>query len=78
MTAESAPSTRHIDVEASTAALLRAAASARKTAIATNTCLVVMQNYEVVRIPAEELRKQAQMDECPAPSQKVPGVLVQN
>jgi len=66
MTSESAANIRRIDLQASTAALHRAAASARKTAIDTNTCLVVMQDGEIVRIPAETLRQQVQMDENPA------------
>jgi len=62
MKSESAPGTRRIDLRASTAALQRAAAAARKTAIDTNTSLVVMQDGKIVRIPAETLRKQAQAE----------------
>jgi len=46
------------DIQAATAALRRAAALARKTAMETNTHLVVMRNGKVVRIPAEQLRQQ--------------------
>jgi len=46
------------DVQAATAALRRAAALARKTAIDTNTYLVVMRNGKLIRISAAELRQQ--------------------
>jgi len=48
------------DLRTSWPAIQRAAAAARKTAIDTNTSLVVMQDGKIVRIPAETLRKQAQ------------------
>jgi len=60
MISERASSAHRIDLQASTAALQRAAALARQTAIATNTCLVVVENGQIVRIPAETLRQQAQ------------------
>jgi len=53
--------TPHIDVTdtlAATQALRRAAEMARKMAIDTNTCLVVMEHGNIVRIPAEQLRQQ--------------------
>lgn len=40
------------------AALQRAALQARKTAIATNTHLVIVKDGQLVRIPPQELRKQ--------------------
>ena len=43
----------------SLAALQRAAALARETAIQTNTGIVIVENGKVVRISAEELRRQA-------------------
>jgi len=47
-----------MDTQAATAALHRAAEIARKTAIDTDTCLVVMENGKMVRIPAQQLRQQ--------------------
>jgi len=47
-----------LDTQAATVALHRAAEMARKTALDTDTCLVVMENGKVVRIPAEQLRQQ--------------------
>ena len=46
-------------MRASLAALQRAAALARETAIQTNTGIVIVENGKVVRISAEELRRQA-------------------
>ena len=43
----------------SLAALQRAAVLARDTAIQTNTNIVIVENGKVVRISAEELRRQA-------------------
>jgi len=47
-----------IDVQAALAAFRRAAELARKTAIDTNTHLVVMENGNIVHIPAAQLRQQ--------------------
>lgn len=47
------------DVRASLAAMRRAAALARQTAIDTNTAIVLMRDGELVRIPAETLRSAA-------------------
>jgi len=44
------------DLRASVAAMRRAAALARETAIRTDTDLVVVKNGQLVRIPAEVLR----------------------
>lgn len=48
---------RNPDLRASLAALQRAARMARQIAIQTNTAIVVVQNGKLVRIPADQLRK---------------------
>ena len=48
------------DIRASFAALQRAAAEARKIAIATGTGIVVMKDGKIVEISARELQEQAQ------------------
>lgn len=50
---------RNPDLRASLAALRRAAELARKTAIDTDTELVVVREGRIVRIPAETLRREA-------------------
>ena len=45
------------DLRASLAAMQRAAEMARRTAIQTDTEIVVVQDGKVKRIPAEQLRK---------------------
>ncbi len=45
------------DLRASMAALQRAAESARRTAIQTDTGIVIHRNGKLVRISAQELRK---------------------
>lgn len=45
------------DLRASVAAMRRAADMARKTAIETNTEIVIVQDGKTVRITAEELRR---------------------
>lgn len=50
------------DLRASLTALRRAAQLARKTAIQTNTELVVVREGRTVRISAELLRRQAKTD----------------
>jgi hypothetical protein len=47
------------DLRASVAAMHRAAALARETAIRTDTNLVVVKNGQLIRIPAETLRAEA-------------------
>ncbi len=47
---------RSPELRASLAALQRAAALARKTAIQTNTDLLVVKNGELIRISGEQLR----------------------
>ncbi|WP_233827691.1 hypothetical protein [Paraburkholderia sp. ZP32-5] len=44
------------DLRASLAAMQRAAELARRTAVQTDTAIVVVQNGKLVRISAEELR----------------------
>ena len=46
------------DLRAALAAMQRAAQLARQTAIQTNTAIVVMQKGRLVRISAEQLRKE--------------------
>lgn len=48
------------DLRASLAAMRRAAATARETAIRTGTEIVVVRDGKPVRIPAAQLRKQAE------------------
>lgn len=48
---------KDMDLRASMAALQRAADSARKTAIQTDTGIVIQRDGKLVRIPAKELRK---------------------
>ncbi|MCL2831503.1 MAG: hypothetical protein FWD77_12335 [Betaproteobacteria bacterium] len=48
------------ELRGSLAALQRAAAMARKTAIQTNTALVIVQDGKTIRIPAEQLRREEQ------------------
>jgi len=50
---------RDPEMRESLTALRRAAALARKTAIQTDTELVVVRDGQIVRIPAEALRRQA-------------------
>ena len=47
------------DVRASLNALRRAAQLARKTAIQTNTSIIIMQDGKIVHVTAQELRKTA-------------------
>jgi hypothetical protein len=47
------------DLHHSMAALQRAAIEARKIAIQTNTAIIVMQDGKLVRMTAEELRRQS-------------------
>jgi len=58
MNMQTKPSTKPIDVRAALAAFHRASEMARKTAMDTDTCLVVMEHGKVVRIPAAQLRQQ--------------------
>lgn len=47
------------DLRASAAAMSRAAAAARKTAIQTGTNLVIVKDGKLTRIPAQALREEA-------------------
>ncbi len=59
MSAKDISTAKNPDLRASLAALQRAAALARETAIQTNTNIVIEENGKVVRILAEELRRKA-------------------
>lgn len=50
------------DLRASYAAMLRAARMAREIAIQTNTAIIVKKDGKIVRITADELRREAQND----------------
>ena len=60
MTAKDISEAKDPDVRASMAALQRAALLARQTAIQTGTDLVIVKDEQLVRISAEELRKEAE------------------
>lgn len=49
---------RNPDLRASLAALQRAAESARHIAMQTNTAIVLVENGKMVKVPAEQLRKE--------------------
>jgi imidazolonepropionase-like amidohydrolase len=51
------------DLRASMAALQRAAASARKTAIQTDTGIVIVRDGQIVHVSAQELRQDADSTE---------------
>lgn len=53
------------DLRASMAALQRASLLARKTAIQTNTHLVIVKDGRLLRISAEELLQQARSKDAP-------------
>lgn len=53
---------RNPDLRASQAALRRAALLARKTAMQTDTDLIVVRDGRTIRIPAETLRREAKGD----------------
>lgn len=46
------------DLRASVQAIQRAAAMARKIAIQTDTCIVIVQDQKLVRISAQQLRQE--------------------
>lgn len=54
------------DLRASVAAMQRASELARKTAIQTDTYLVVVENGELIRIPADVLREAAAKNNKPS------------
>jgi hypothetical protein len=53
------------DLRGSMAALQRAALLARKTAIQTDTHLVIVKDGQLLRISPEELRQQAEKNDTP-------------
>ena len=57
MKQEDLPKATHADMRGSLAAMRRAAAAARQTAIQTNTAIVLVRDGKPVRISAAELRK---------------------
>jgi len=57
MNAKDLSTARNPDLRSSLAALRRAAELARKTAVQTNTAIVVVENGKLLRIPAERLRE---------------------
>ena len=57
MTERDLAAAKNPDLRASLAAMRRAAALARKTAIQTNTGIVVVRDGKPVRIPAAKLRE---------------------
>jgi hypothetical protein len=60
MNASDIGNAKNPDLRGSVDALRRAAAMARQTAIQTGTELVIARDGQVVRIPADELRKETQ------------------
>ena len=60
------------DLRASMAAMQRAAALARQTAIQTETHIVIVEGGELVRVSADELRQMASegKNELPLPTRK--------
>ena len=53
------------DLRASAAAMSRAAAAARKTAIQTGTNLIIVKDGKLIRIPAPTLRDLAKLSTLP-------------
>ncbi|MDR1936078.1 MAG: hypothetical protein LBS49_10975 [Candidatus Accumulibacter sp.] len=63
MNPEELKKARNADLYGSLAAMQRAGELARQTAIQTNTAIVIVQDGKLVRIPAEQLRKQRDSNE---------------
>ena len=57
MTAQDISQAKDPDLRASLAAMQRAAALARKTAIQTETYIVIVEGEKLVRVSADELRQ---------------------
>lgn len=57
MTQKDLAKAKHADMRGSLAAMRRAAALARKTAIQTDTAIVLVRDGKPVRVTAAELRK---------------------
>lgn len=60
MTSQDLSKAKNPDLRASLAAMRRAASMARRTAIPTNTEIIVVKDGKPMRITAEELRKEQQ------------------
>jgi len=60
MTSQELSKAKNPDLRGSLEAMRRAAAMARRTAIQTNTEIVIVKDGRPVRITAEELRKEQQ------------------
>lgn len=58
MTQQELSKAKNPDLRASLVAMRRAAEMARKTAILTNTGIIVVRDGKPVRIPAEQLREE--------------------
>lgn len=59
MTPRELSKAKNPDLRASLAAMRRAAHLARQTAVQTNTAIVVVKDGKLVRIPADQLRREA-------------------
>lgn len=59
MTSTDISQAKNPDLRGSLAAMKRAAQMARDVAIQTNTAIILMQDGKIVRVTAEELRRQA-------------------
>lgn len=59
MTQQELSKAKNPDLRASLAAMRRAAQMARQIALQTNTAIVVVKDGKLLRIPAEQLRKDA-------------------
>lgn len=59
MTQQELAKAKNPDLRASLAAMRRAAQMARQTALQTNTAIVVVKDGKLLRISADELRKEA-------------------
>ncbi len=58
MTPQDLSKAKNPDLRASLAAMQRAAELARKTAVQTDTAIVIVKDGKLLRIPAEQLRGQ--------------------
>ncbi len=67
MTMKNIQEAKDPDLRASAAAMIRAAAAARKTAIETGTNLIIVKDGKLTRIPAQTLRDMAQLSTRPQP-----------
>lgn len=67
MTSPDISTARNPDLRASLAAMQRAAELARKTAIQTDTHVVIVRDGQIVRVSAQELRRDRQRAEKEAP-----------